>query len=183
MSAEGDELPRNDMLTEEILVQPRTHALYVEGGERDARYLADALTAQGIRVSVATARELSDNARLLDGKDVVILSDVRADSLGADSVQRLQAFVRDRGGGLIFAAGQNTYGQEGFAKSELERLLPVKFEAKRKHEDLDLVLLVDRSASMRGQQDRSGEVRRPGDARSARAGAPARRGRVRCAAA
>jgi uncharacterized membrane protein len=152
VSAEGDELPRNDTLAEEVLVQPRTHALYVEGGERGARYLADALTAQGIRVSVASVQKLSDDARLLDGKDVVILSDVRADSLGTHAVQRLRAFVRDRGGGLIFAAGQNTYGQKGFRNSEMEQLLPVTFEARRKHEDLDMVLLVDRSSSMRGQK-------------------------------
>jgi Mg-chelatase subunit ChlD len=150
--AEGDELPRNDALTEDLIVQPRPHALYVEGGERGERHLADALTAQGIRVSVATAKNLSDDAQLLNGKDVVILSDVRADSLGTDAVQRLGMFVRDRGGGLIFAAGQNTYGQEGFAKSGVEELLPVTFEARRKHEDLDLVLLVDRSSSMRGQK-------------------------------
>ena len=152
VNAEGDELPLNDALTEQLMVQPRPHALYVEGGERGARYLADALTAQGIRVSGATAQDLSDDARLLDGKDVVILSDVRADSLGTDAVQRLGTFVRDAGGGLIFAAGQNTYGQEGFSKSEVERWLPVTFEAKRKHEDLDMVLLVDRSSSMRGQK-------------------------------
>lgn len=152
VSAEGDELPLNDTLTEQLMVQPRPHALYVEGGERGARYLADALTAQGIRVSVATAQDLSDDVRLLNGKDVVILSDVRADSLGTDALQRLATFVRDGGGGLIFAAGQNTYGQEGFSKSELERWLPVTFEAKRKHEDLDMILLVDRSSSMRGQK-------------------------------
>ena len=70
-------------------------------------------------------------------------------------VQRLDVFVRDHGGGLIFAAGQNTYGQEGYAKSEMERLLPVKFEAKRKREDLDLVLLIDRSSSMRGPRSSS----------------------------
>ena len=63
VSAEGDELPRNDTLTEDVLVQPRPHVLYVEGGEHDARYLADALTAQGIRVSVATAQELSRRCR------------------------------------------------------------------------------------------------------------------------
>jgi Ca-activated chloride channel family protein len=152
VSAQGDELQRNDALVEEVLVQPRPHALYVEGGERGARYLADALTAQGIRVSAAAAANLSDDPRLLDDKDVVILSDVRADSLGTDAVQRLRRFVRDRGGGLIFAAGQNTYGQEGFRNSEIEQLLPVTFEAKRKHEDLDMVLLVDRSSSMRGQK-------------------------------
>src|SRR6267142_2134349 len=112
VSAEGDELPRNDALTEDLMVQPRLHALYVEGGERGERYLAEALTAQGIRVSVANAQNLSEDARLLDGKDVVILSDVRADSLGADVVQRLRAFVRDRGRGLIFVAGQNMRGQK-----------------------------------------------------------------------
>ena len=152
VSAEGDQLPGNDMLTEGLTVQPRPHALYVEGDERVAHYLADALTTQGIRVSVATVQTFSDDARLLNGKDVVILSDVRADSLGTDAVQRLEAFVRDDGGGLIFAAGQNTYGQEGFAKSRVEELLPVTFEAKRTHEDLDLVLLIDRSSSMRGQK-------------------------------
>ncbi len=152
VTAQGDELRGNDARTEALRVRPRPHALYVEGGERGARHLADALTVQGIRVSTATPQELTSNARLLEGKDVVILSDVRADSLGKDAVQRLRAFVRDGGGGLIFAAGQNTYGQEGFRKSELEQLLPVTFEAKRKHEDLDLVLLVDRSSSMRGQK-------------------------------
>ncbi len=152
VSAEGDQLARNDALTQEMLVAARPQVLFVEGGPQGTSYLASALTAQGMDVSVATAENLSRDPRLLAGKDVVILSDVRADSLGNDAVQRLRAFVRDLGGGLIFAAGQNTYGQEGFHKSEIEQLLPVTFEAKRKHEDLDLVLLVDRSSSMRGQK-------------------------------
>jgi Ca-activated chloride channel homolog len=149
VSAEGDQVPRNDMLTQDVLVQTRPHVLYVEGGTPSARYLADALSAQGMGVTVATTERLSQDPQLLAGQDVVILSDVRPDRLGVDTALRLQTFVRDRGGGLIFAAGQNTYGKEGFAKSELERLLPVKFEAKRKREDLDLVLLIDRSSSMR----------------------------------
>jgi Ca-activated chloride channel family protein len=152
VSAEDDEQQRNNMLTRNVIVQPRLHALYVEGGESGAHYLADALTTQGIRVSVTAAQEFSTDGQLLDGKDVVILSDVRADSLGTDAVQRLEAFVRDGGGGLVFAAGQNTYGQKGFAKSKVEELLPVTFEAKRKHEDLDIVVLVDRSSSMRGEK-------------------------------
>jgi Mg-chelatase subunit ChlD len=150
VSAPGDQLARNDALTEDVFVQPRPHVLYVEGGAQGAHPLADALTAQGIRVSVATVQSLSGDPRLLSGKDAVILSDVRAESIGADAAQRLQAFVRDQGGGLVFAAGENTYGQDGFAKSDVERLLPVKFEAKRKRQDLDVVLLIDRSASMRG---------------------------------
>jgi Ca-activated chloride channel homolog len=149
VSARGDQLARNDMLTEDVFVQPALHVLYVEGGAHRARYLADALGKQGMRVAVVAPDDFSGDAGLLAGKDAVILSDVRADSLGPESVRRLEVFVRDRGGGLVFAAGQNTYGQEGYSKSEIERLLPVKFEAKRKREELDLVLLIDRSSSMR----------------------------------
>jgi hypothetical protein len=149
VSASGDQFPGNDALTEEVVVQPQPHVLYVEGGTHRTPYLADALTAQGMRVSVATAESLSDDPLLLMDKDVVVLSDARAESVTGDAARRLQQFVRDRGGGLIFVAGENTYGQEGFANSEVERLLPVKFEAKRKRQDLDLVLLLDRSASMR----------------------------------
>ncbi|HWQ38901.1 MAG TPA: VWA domain-containing protein [Burkholderiales bacterium] len=149
VSAQGDQMARNDALTRDVFVLPRPHVLYVEGGAQAARHLAGALEAQGIRVSLAAPEDLSEDPRLLAGKDAVILSDVRAESLGARAVQSLQAFVRDYGGGLIFAAGENTYGEEGFSGSEIERLLPVRFEAKRKRQDLDLVLLIDRSSSMR----------------------------------
>ena len=148
VSAQGDQIARNDVLTEDVLVQPRPQVLYVDGGRPSARYLADALTSQGIGVSVASVDALSRDAELLADKHAVVLSDVRADTLTADAAQRLQAFVRD-GGGLLFAAGQNTYGRGGYANTEVERLLPVKFESKRKREDLDLVLLIDRSSSMR----------------------------------
>ncbi len=148
--ADGDELPENDSHSEAFSVQPQLNVLYVEGGGRDVPYLVDALTAQGIRVTGAGPETVSSNPALLDGTDVVILSDVRADSLNKAFVNRLVTFVRDDGGGLIFAAGENTYGQEGFAKSGIEEVLPITFEAKRKHEDLDLVVLVDRSSSMRG---------------------------------
>jgi len=83
---------------------------------------------------------------------VVILSDVPAGRIDPATAARLEAFVRDRGGGLVFTAGDNTYGQDGFAKTALERMLPVRFEAKRKRKDLDLVLLIDRSHSMRGRK-------------------------------
>jgi len=150
--AQGDQLPGNDSLTTDVVVHPRPHVLYVEGDPQGDRHLADALTAQGIRVSIVTAEQLSEPARRTAGKDAVILSNVRADSLVGDPARSLRTFVRDQGGGLVFVAGLNSYGQHGFANSEIEQLLPVKFEAKRKRQDLDLVLLLDRSSSMRNRK-------------------------------
>ena len=152
LSFEGERDSRADSLSETVWVRPRPRVLYVESSPGAARYLANALTLQGIDVKAATPEEFADDAQALRGVDAVILSDVPADRLGPASVRRLEAFVRDSGGGLIFTAGENTYGKQGYAKGDVERLLPVRFEAQRKRRELDLVLLIDRSYSMRGRK-------------------------------
>ena len=150
--AEGDQFAHNDALSETIWVGPRPKVLYVEAAPESTNHLADALTKQGIEAKVAGIEQFTSEPALLDGMDAVILSDIRARSIDAATSRRLETFVRDLGGALIFAAGENTYGKHGFSRSALERLLPVKFEAQRKRQDLDLVLLIDRSHSMRGRK-------------------------------
>ncbi len=148
--AERDQVPDNNALSESTWVGAAPKFLYVEGAPANARYLRDALRKQGIEVSVVEAKRLAE-AAAYEGQDGVILSDIVPDALNDAVTRRLEGFVRE-GGGLIFAAGENTYGKEGFAKSRLEKLLPVRFEAERKRKELDLVLLIDRSFSMRGQK-------------------------------
>ncbi len=150
VTADGDENERNDALSESLQVGPRPRVLYVESAPESAHYLADALRAQHIDVSVAKAGALGSES--LSGYDVVILSDVPAASIDAAGARALESFVRDQGHGLIFAAGENTYGKQGYAGSEVERLLPVRLQGKRKRRELDLVLLIDRSHSMRGRK-------------------------------
>jgi Mg-chelatase subunit ChlD len=152
VTADGDEVSRNDSLIRSVWVGPRPRVLYVEHNADSAHYLSEALRAQGMSVTLVSPEALPDAVRRLDAIDAVILSDVPAERVDAASAARLEAFVRDRGGGLVFAAGENTYGKEGFASTAVERLLPVRFEAKRKRKDLDLVLLIDRSHSMRGRK-------------------------------
>ena len=146
--ADGDQVPENDTLVQTIWVAPRPKILYVESNTDSARHLSAALRKQGIDVTVAAIGGFSTK---LAGQDAVVLSDISPEQLDPASAQRLESFVRD-GGGLVFAAGENTYGKEGFSKSKLERLLPIKFEGQRKRKELDLVLLIDRSFSMRGQK-------------------------------
>jgi uncharacterized protein YegL len=63
----------------------------------------------------------------------------------------LESYVRDQGGGLLYAAGETTYGQSGYSGSALERVLPVEFKAQEKRKDLALVVCLDRSYSMKGR--------------------------------
>lgn len=142
----------NNQLTHALWVLPPISVLHVEGAKEGGRYLADALHTQGIDVHTQSLESLTHAPQMLRAHDAVILSDVPSEQLGTAIGAKLESYVRDQGGGLIFAAGENSYGKAGFAKSEVERLLPVKFEGKRKRKDIDLVLLIDRSYSMRGRK-------------------------------
>ena len=152
LTAQADLIAENNALSASVRVGPRPRALYVEGTPESAQYLADALRAHHIDVTVSTARGLDENPQRIGSYDAIILSDVFAHDLGPATVRELDVFVRERGGGLVFAAGESTYGKQGYAGNEIERLLPVRFEAKRKRRELDLVLLIDRSHSMRGRK-------------------------------
>ncbi|MCW5621332.1 MAG: VWA domain-containing protein, partial [Burkholderiales bacterium] len=147
--AAGDQVPENDTLKKLVRVQPRARVLYLERSREDAGYLSAALRREGIEVTVADPGQVARTPQWLDVHDAVILSDLPAASIGPALTRRLERFVRE-GGGLIFAAGDSTYGREGFAGGRIEAMLPVRFEEPRERGELDLVLLIDRSSSMQG---------------------------------
>ena len=148
---EGDETPENDWLRQSVWVGGRPRVLYAEAATDSAGYLRDALAREGIDVTVVVPAGVPENADALAAYDAVILSDAPASDLGEARMSALSAYVRDQGGGLLFAAGENTYGKAGFADSPLERLLPVEFKAQEKRKDLALVICLDRSYSMKGR--------------------------------
>jgi uncharacterized membrane protein len=150
VTAQGDEDDRNDTLTTTVQVRGRPRVLYVESAPESAHYLAEALRAQHIDVEPVPPAALATES--LDRYDVVLMSDVPASAIDAKAANALETFVRDHGGGLIFAAGDTTFGKQGYAQSAVERLLPVRMQGKRKRRELDLVLLIDRSHSMRGRK-------------------------------
>lgn len=152
VSAIGDRIARNDTLAASVWVERPVNVLYIEGGDGMTRHLQEALQVQGMTVQTADTTALAADGRTLADIDVVVLSDLSPARLDAAAAQRLERYVRDGGGGLVFAAGENTYGRDGFAGSAVERLLPVTFESKRKRRELDLVLVIDRSHSMRGRK-------------------------------
>ena len=151
VKAEGDAVSENDRLAQSVWVGPRAHVLYAEGQADTSRYLRDALVRDGIDVTAVSGAGLPDQTAQLGVYDAVIVSDVARADLDDRRMQALAGYVRDLGGGLIYAGGQTTYGQGGFAGTELEHLLPVEFKAQEKRKDLALVVCLDRSYSMKGR--------------------------------
>ena len=149
--AQGDALPDNDRLEQSVWVGPRPRVLYVEGQPQTSQYLRDALVREGLDVSAVAAEGLPASSAALDPFDAVIVSDLSPKSMGAAHMQALQGYVQERGGGLIFAAGENTFGESGFSGTLLEKVLPVEFKSEEKRKDLALILCLDRSYSMKGR--------------------------------
>jgi uncharacterized membrane protein len=153
VAATGDAIPENNRMQETLWVGARPRVLYVEGGQADsAHYVADALGVQGLDTRVVAPADLPASVAGLAPYDAVILSDVPAKSISGESMQAVASYVRDSGGGLLFASGENVHGEKGYSDSAIEQALPIEFRAQEKRKDLAMVVVLDRSYSMKGRK-------------------------------
>ena len=146
----NDPFPQNDKHLQSIWVGARPRVLYVEGRAASAHYLHDALTAEGMDVVLGQARSLPRTPEEFEEYDLVLLSDVPSTSIDPAQMLSLLAYVRDAGGGLIFAGGESSYGEGGYADTPVEEALPIWFRINEKRKDLALVIVLDKSFSMVG---------------------------------
>ncbi len=152
VSVVGDSVAGNDRLQVSAWVDEKPRILYAEGREEASRFLAGALRSQGLVVETRAARDLPASVAALERYDAVILSDVPAKQMSGAQMQAVERYVRDTGGGLLFAGGENTFGEDGYSGSPLEAVLPIEFKAREKRKDLALVIAIDRSYSMKGRK-------------------------------
>jgi uncharacterized protein YegL/CheY-like chemotaxis protein len=152
VAAEGDTLADNDRFVTPVRVEARPRVLVVEGSAEAGKYLRESLSASGFAVQGAAPEAVPSDAKALDAFDAVVLSDVPAPALGKARMEALATYAEDHGGGLVFAAGASAYGEGGYRESPLERVLPVTFEAQEKRRELALVIVLDRSYSMKGRK-------------------------------
>ena len=146
----GDRLPLNDRRAVETPVGEAARVLYVEGQRESARYLRAALEEGGVEVETAPPASLAFLD--LERWEAVVLSDIPPTELPESTMERLTRYVRDDGGGLVFAAGESSYGEDGYSDSVLEEALPVDFRIEEKWKDLSLVIVLDKSYSMYGRK-------------------------------
>jgi uncharacterized membrane protein len=59
----------------------------------------------------------------------LILGDIEASYFSAEQLRLIEAFVRERGGGLLMLGGVNSFGLGGYAGTLVEKALPVRIAA------------------------------------------------------
>ncbi len=150
LEAASDPFPQNDVHAQSVWVGPRPRILYVEGRLASARFLRDALVGESMRVVLGGPESIPSTVAGLEAYDLVLLSDVASHRLTPAQMDAILAYVRDSGGGLIFAGGESSFGEDGYAETPIEEALPIWFEITEQRKDLSLVIVLDKSYSMVG---------------------------------
>ncbi len=111
--------------------------------------LAGLLGKLGMRVDVVTDG-LALTEASLTGARLVVLNNVPAHRVAPGFLGALDFFVREQGGGLLMAGGENSFGSGGYFSSAVDALLPVSMELRKEHRKLAtaMAIILDRSGSM-----------------------------------
>ena len=148
-SGEGEAPTQGAVWRGNLRVEPKHRTLLLAPADHSDD-LQRLLEAQGLEVTRRAPDRTSLNPAALLRYDAVLLSNVAADSLPGPAQQALGHWVEEEGGGLMFVAGEATFGEEGYRDSPLERVLPLDFEIEEERSEVALMIALDKSYSMKG---------------------------------
>ena len=149
---EADKFKENNRWATTIDVPGRPAVLYIEGTPQHAGPLSSALTAQQFDVDVRPPAGFPGSLKELERYDFLVVSDTPKEAMSLQSQELIESYVRDLGGGFLFAGGESGYGLGGWYRTTMERILPVRMDNERKKEmpSVAMALVIDRSGSMTG---------------------------------
>ncbi|HMI91933.1 MAG TPA: VWA domain-containing protein, partial [Polyangiales bacterium] len=150
----ADHFRENNVASAAAVVPGRARVLLVDDEPGQLRELAQALSVQDFDVEVRGGSAFPRTLAELSAFDFVVLSDVPAERVPAASMEAIERYVRDLGGGFMMAGGPHGFGLGGYQGTRMEELLPVRMESERRRDEhsLALALVIDCSGSMSGQK-------------------------------
>jgi Mg-chelatase subunit ChlD len=135
-----------------VYTNGKPRVLIIDSDPKQARYLADALQQEGIRVEVRPTQGIPDSISDLQNYELLVLSNVPATAMSVRQMNNIRSYVQDLGGGLVMIGGDQAFGLGGYYKTTVEEILPVRsdFEKEKERPNLAMVLVIDKSGSMGG---------------------------------
>lgn len=128
VDAPGDPVPQNNRATAFASVRGDPRLLVISSDPEQDKQLAAALQSARLDVKVGGINSLPNSLAEMDSYDAIFLSNVSAGDLGRETMQLLEAAVRDFGVGLVCVGGDQTYAAGGYRGTPLETALPVSME-------------------------------------------------------
>ena len=144
----SDEILENNQASGVVQVQDKPHILYVEADLKHAKNMKVVLEENGYVVNVIPTVDIPTELIELQRYDILVLSNISADTLTSDQMEMMETYVRDLGHGLIVIGGNNAFGPGGYTKTTLERILPIEMTPRDRKDAVALVFVIDTSGSM-----------------------------------
>lgn len=148
--AAGNEIRDNDKKTAFVEVSGAKTALVLSGIVPGPSPIEGFLREAGFQVKHAGPNDVLDDVADFSSRDLVVLEDVPAATLGPARAQALARAVAEVGTGLLLLGGKYAFGPGGYAGSPIEGVSPVSFDLKKdkNRPPLAEVIVIDYSGSM-----------------------------------
>jgi len=128
-----------------VTVKTKAKVLLLNGQSSDGRYLEEILKRQGFEV---TSRS-GDNPPAPAGYGVVILNNVERNRFSPNYLAAIERHVA-QGNGFLMLGGPASFAPGSYSRTPIETILPVEpREPKREEKNRAVVLVIDKSGSMR----------------------------------
>lgn len=143
--SELDRYPADNQAVAWISVRTKAKVLLINGQKGGGRYLEDILKRQGFEVASRSA----DSPPPPSEYKVVIFNNVEREKFAPSYLAAVERHVAD-GNGFLILGGEASFTPGGYARTPIEALLPVEpKEPKREEKNRAVVLVIDKSGSMR----------------------------------
>jgi uncharacterized membrane protein len=156
----SDTFPQNNCMEAWVVVRGAPRLLVV-GAPQERGALVHALRQAGLTVDVQLPSEAPLSAQGWAEYEAVFLANTPARAYPPQSLEALQIFVRDLGGGLVASGGPESYGVGGWLGTPLEETLPVEMLVQEpdRFPPLAMAVVIDKSGSMAAEEGGVSKIR------------------------
>jgi uncharacterized membrane protein len=128
----------------------KTRILYLTDKDLSSNYLTEALQVQGLDVDLKHIKNIPGTIHGFVDFSAIILDNVSGRSISLSTMEHIEKYVKDTGGGLIMVGGDTSFGAGGYHKTPVEKALPVFMDTPTdiKLSELYLIFVIDKSSSM-----------------------------------
>ena len=128
----------------------KSRILYLTDKSGRSKYLTAALKVQGSDLDIRHIKDIQSAGHGFFDYNAIILDNISGRTISFPTMEQIETYVKDMGGGLIMIGGDKSFGAGYYKKTPIEKALPVLMDAptEMKFSELCLIFVVDKSSSM-----------------------------------